>query len=83
MLPIRRAGEATCPDCRAVIDPDGPASAGPYWTPDGWRPTPNPVTAWRALRDAVAERGMPPDVLPPEPVPAETRPDPLLSVVHP
>ena len=46
------------------------------------RPAPDPVTAWRAMRDAVAERGMPPDVMPPEPVRAQTRPDSLLPVVQ-
>ena len=128
MLPIRRAGKATCPDCRAAIDPDGTAPArrqpepdtpesgpgpeeldearsmldahfrdlvenGPYLgfadpdvrdvdAPKVWRPAPDPVTAWRAMRDAVAERGMPPDVMPPEPVRAQTRPDSLLPVVQ-
>ena len=33
-------------------------------------------------RDVMAARGMPPDVLPPEPVPAETRRDSLLPVVQ-
>ena len=50
--------------------------------PKVWRPAPDPVTVWRALRDTIADKGLPPDVLPPEPVPAETRPDPLLSVVQ-
>ena len=49
--------------------------------PKVWRPAPDPVTAWRALRDAIAARGLPPDVLPLEPVPAETRPDSILPVV--
>ena len=40
------------------------------------------MTAWRAMRDVMAARGMPPDVLPPEPVPAETRRDSLLPVVQ-
>ena len=123
---LARAGEATCPNCRAAIDPDGTAPAprqpdvsesgpspedldevrsmldayfrelvenGPYLgyadpdvrgvdAPKVWRPAPDPVTAWRAMRDVMAARGMPPDVLPPEPVPAETRRDSLLPVVQ-
>ena len=53
---LARAGEATCPDCRAAIDPDGTQFSAP------------------APRQ--------PDVLPPEPVPAETRRDSLLPVVQ-
>ncbi|MCE2398871.1 MAG: hypothetical protein J4F34_07545 [Gemmatimonadetes bacterium] len=42
----------------------------------------DPLTTWRAIRDTVAEVGLPVECLPPRPVLAETRPDPLLPVVQ-
>ena len=57
-----------------AVEPDG---AG------GWRPVGrDPLEVWRVMRDAVADHGLPDSILPPRPVPAETRPDPILPVVE-
>ena len=72
---LARAGEATCPDCRSAIE------TGQAPQPDTSESGPNPedLDQARAMMDA---RGLSPDVLPPQPVPAETRPDSLLPVVQ-
>ena len=69
---LARAGEATCPDCRASLDPDGPAPAPRQPEPDTSESGPDPedVDAPKVWRPA------------PEPVRAQTRLDSLLPVVQ-
>ena len=54
VLPIRRAGEATCPNCRAAIDPDGTAPATRQPEPDTSESGPGPEELER-VRAALAD----------------------------
>lgn len=57
-----------------VTGPDAPTEVRTF--------SPDPMTVWDALAKAVRDVGLPDSVLPPRPVAAETRGDPLLPVVQ-